>query len=136
MVHNPLNEPFKRTAFKDLRVTAIGHWLRKTNIDEFPQFINVLKGDMSVVGPRPHAIQHEAEYFNSLPNYYKRFKSLPGITGLAQVSGARGISDDIGNMEKQLNYDLIYIKNNSLRYDTKICWWTIKSIVLGDANAW
>ncbi|MDB5243691.1 MAG: sugar transferase [Spirosoma sp.] len=136
MVHNSQHEPFKQTAFNDSRVTAIGHWLRKTNIDEFPQFINVLKGDMSIVGPRPHALQHDAEYWDALPNYPKRYTTLPGITGLAQVSGARGIADDISNMEKRLSYDLIYIQHNSLSYDAKICWWILKSMVLGDPNAW
>ncbi len=92
MAHNPSNEPFRQTALNDSRVTAIGHWLRKTNLDEFPQFINVLKGEMSIVGPRPHALQHDAEFWDSLPDYPKRYMTLPGITGLAQVSGARGDS--------------------------------------------
>jgi len=136
MAHNPQDELFKQTAFNDPRVTLIGHWLRKTNLDEFPQFINVLKGDMSIVGPRPHAIQHDIEFWNLLPNYHKRYRTLPGITGLAQIRGARGIAEDISNMKKRLKYDLIYIQNSSLQYDVQICWWTFKSMLFGDPNAW
>lgn len=130
------DKTFRQTTYNDARVTSIGRWLRKTNLDEMPQFLNVLMGDMSVVGPRPHAIQHDAQYWLALPNYYKRYSVRPGITGLAQVRGARGITDHRMKMEHRLRYDLFYIKRRSLWRDIKICWWTVKGTLQGDANAW
>ena len=136
MWQNCDKEGFQQTCLNDPRVTPIGKWLRKTNLDEMPQFLNVIVGDMSVVGPRPHAIQHDAQYWIDLPNYHKRYFVLPGITGLAQVRGARGITDHSMKMEHRLRYDLLYIKNRSLLYDIKICWWTAKATLQGDTNAW
>lgn len=136
MVYNHASTTFKQTAFKDSRITPIGHWLRKTNLDEMPQFLNVLLGDMSVVGPRPHAIQHDAEFWFTLPDYHKRYTIRPGITGLAQINGARGITDDTSKMKHRLQYDLSYINNSSLRLDTQICWSTATSMFRGDPNAW
>lgn len=138
MVHDyePGHRPFKQAVMADTRITKIGRFLRKTNLDEMPQFINVLLGNMSIVGPRPHAIQHDAEVWFSIPNYGKRYHILPGITGLAQVRGARGLTDEAGKMEQRVKYDLFYIKKNSLRHDAQICWWTVKSMVQGDPHAW
>ena len=138
MAHN-LNAghgPFKQTVKDDARITKIGRFLRKTNLDEMPQFINVLLGHMSLVGPRPHAVQHDAEFWFSIPGYDKRYHILPGITGLAQVRGARGLTDEAGKMEQRVKYDLFYIKKRSFRHDTQICWWTVKSMFQGDPNAW
>lgn len=128
--------PFRQTAHGDTRVTRIGQFLRKTNLDEMPQFLNVLMGNMSVVGPRPHAIQHDAEFWFSLPNYPRRYSIPPGITGLAQVRGARGITDDIKKMEQRLRYDLFYIRKKTLFHDAQICWWTVASMFRGDPKAW
>ncbi len=136
MVHKQEYKTFKQTTFNDSRVTSIGQWLRRTNLDEMPQFLNVLMGHMSVVGPRPHAIEHDAEFWYSLPNYEKRYIILPGITGLAQVRGARGITDDSRKMQHRLRYDLFYIKTRSLGQDAQICWWTVKSMFIKDPNAW
>lgn len=136
MVHNHKRTPFTQTTLKDTRVTPVGHWLRKTNLDEMPQFLNVLLGDMSVVGPRPHAIQHDSEFWFLLPDYAKRYNILPGITGLAQVRGARGITDDTKKMEQRLRYDLFYIRKSSIRHDLQICWWTLKAMFRGDPRAW
>ncbi len=138
MLHNGAHGQgtFRQTVYGDDRVTRIGQFLRKTNLDEMPQFLNVLIGDMSVVGPRPHAIQHDAEFWASLPNYAKRYAIPPGITGLAQVRGARGITDDVKKMEERLRYDLFYIRKKTLRHDVQICWWTVQSMFRGDPKAW
>lgn len=132
--HN--NVTFRQTAHNDSRVTPIGRWLRRTNLDEMPQFLNVLLGSMSVVGPRPHAIQHDAEFWFSLPAYPKRYEVTPGITGLAQVRGARGIIDHGIKMEHRLRYDLFYIRKHSFWLDIQTCWWTVQKMFKGDSNAW
>lgn len=136
MYNSARNATFKQATLNDSRVTAIGRWLRRTNLDEVPQFFNVLLGQMSLVGPRPHAIQHDAEYWTMLPDYPRRYEVIPGITGLAQVRGARGVTDNTLKMHHRLRYDLHYIKRRSLLLDIKICWWTIKPMFTGKTNAW
>ncbi|SFP81581.1 undecaprenyl-phosphate galactose phosphotransferase/putative colanic acid biosysnthesis UDP-glucose lipid carrier transferase [Bradyrhizobium sp. Ghvi] len=101
----------------DPRVTAIGKWLRKTSIDELPQLFNVLKGDMSLVGPRPHAAAHNSEYEQIIGNYAFRHHVKPGITGWAQVNGYRGETQSLQLMEKRIEYDLWYINNWTLWLD-------------------
>lgn len=104
----------------DLRITPFGSFLRRTSLDELPQFFNVLKGDMSVVGPRPHAIAHNEEYRKVIKRYMLRHKVKPGITGLAQVNGWRGETDTLEKMENRIRCDLEYIKNWSLLLDIKV----------------
>jgi putative colanic acid biosynthesis UDP-glucose lipid carrier transferase len=104
----------------DLRVTRVGEFLRKTSLDELPQFINVLQGRMSIVGPRPHAVAHNEEYRKLIPGYMLRHKVKPGITGLAQVNGWRGETDTLEKMQKRVEYDLQYIQEWSLWLDLKI----------------
>lgn len=104
----------------DPRVTPIGSFLRKTSLDELPQFINVLKGDMSIVGPRPHAVAHNEYYRTLIPGYMLRHKMKPGITGWAQINGWRGETDTLYKMEKRIEFDLEYIRNWSLGLDLKI----------------
>ncbi|MET4605084.1 Undecaprenyl-phosphate glucose phosphotransferase [Bradyrhizobium sp. JR4.1] len=104
----------------DPRVTAIGKWLRKTSIDELPQLFNVLKGDMSLVGPRPHAAAHNTEYEQIIGNYAYRHHVKPGITGWAQVNGYRGETRALEMMQKRVEYDLWYINNWSLWLDVRI----------------
>ncbi|MGY4330326.1 Undecaprenyl-phosphate glucose phosphotransferase [Bradyrhizobium sp. LB7.2] len=104
----------------DPRVTSIGKWLRKTSIDELPQLFNVLKGDMSLVGPRPHAAAHNTEYEQIIGNYAFRHHVKPGITGWAQVNGYRGETRALEMMEKRVEYDLWYINNWSAWLDVKI----------------
>jgi len=104
----------------DPRVTGIGKWLRKTSIDELPQLFNVLKGEMSLVGPRPHAAAHNTEYENTIANYAFRHHVKPGITGWAQVNGYRGETRAIGQMEKRVEFDLWYINNWSFFLDCSI----------------
>ena len=104
----------------DPRVTGIGKWLRKTSIDELPQLFNVLKGDMSLVGPRPHAAAHNSEYEQIIGNYAFRHHVKPGITGWAQVNGYRGETQTLDLMQKRVEYDLWYINNWSLWLDVRI----------------
>jgi putative colanic acid biosynthesis UDP-glucose lipid carrier transferase len=104
----------------DARVTSVGAFLRKTSLDELPQFINVLRGSMSVVGPRPHAVEHNEQYRKLIKGYMLRHKVKPGITGWAQVNGWRGETDTLDKMQKRIEYDLAYIQNWSLWLDMKI----------------
>jgi putative colanic acid biosynthesis UDP-glucose lipid carrier transferase len=109
----------------DPRVTKFGGFLRKTSLDELPQFFNVLQGTMSIVGPRPHAIAHNELYRNIVDGYMLRHKVKPGITGLAQVSGWRGETDTLVKMQKRVECDLAYIRNWSLFLDLRIIFKTI-----------
>ncbi len=109
----------------DSRITPLGAFLRKTSLDELPQFINVLQGSMSVVGPRPHAVAHNEEYRRLIQGYMLRHKVNPGITGWAQVNGWRGETDTLDKMQKRVECDLHYIQNWSLWLDLKIVWLTI-----------
>ncbi|MDA9405943.1 undecaprenyl-phosphate glucose phosphotransferase [Bradyrhizobium sp. CCBAU 45384] len=104
----------------DPRVTGIGKWLRKTSIDELPQLLNVLKGEMSLVGPRPHAAAHNSEYEQIIGNYAFRHHVKPGITGWAQVNGYRGETHTLELMQKRVEYDLWYINNWSVWLDLRI----------------
>lgn len=109
----------------DSRLTPIGAFLRGTSLDELPQFINVLKGDMSIVGPRPHAVVHNEQYRKLILGYMLRHKVKPGITGWAQVNGWRGETDTLEKMEKRVEYDLEYIRAWSLWLDLKIVLFTV-----------
>jgi Undecaprenyl-phosphate glucose phosphotransferase len=104
----------------DPRVTRVGRFLRRTSLDELPQFINVLMGTMSIVGPRPHAIAHNEEYARVIDEYLARHKVKPGITGWAQVNGLRGETETLEKMEQRVRYDLYYIENWSLLFDLRI----------------
>ncbi len=127
---------FKQATRNDQRVTRIGRILRKTNMDEMPQFLNVLAGNMSVVGPRPHPIPLDAQYWNSMPGYKDRYKVKPGITGLAQARGARGETEEYNKMKHRVQYDHLYIRRQSPLLDAKICLWTVQAAVKGNKNAW
>lgn len=108
----------------DPRFTRIGAFLRRTSLDELPQFYNVLQGRMSIVGPRPHALSHNEHYKELVESYMQRHKVKPGITGWAQVSGYRGETDTIEKMQKRVQYDLWYLENWSLKLDLKIIFLT------------
>lgn len=119
----------------DPRITPFGSFLRKTSLDELPQFINVLQGQMSIVGPRPHAIAHNEYYRKIVHGYMLRHKVKPGITGLAQINGYRGETDTLDKMERRVDFDLEYIHNWRLFLDFKIILLTAIR-VLNDRNAY
>lgn len=104
----------------DARVTAIGGLLRRLSLDELPQFLNILKGDMSIVGPRPHALAHDDFYRERIPTYADRFRTRPGLTGLAQVNGLRGEIQDLRCMRDRVAADNLYIESWSLGLDMAI----------------
>ena len=112
----------------DSRVTPLGAILRRTSIDELPQFINVLQGRMSIVGPRPHAVSHNEMYRKLIKGYMVRHKVKPGITGWAQVNGCRGETDTLDKMQSRIDYDLDYLRNWSLRLDLYIIFRTVKLV--------
>lgn len=120
----------------DPRKFAFGNFMRKTNIDEFPQFINVLKGDMSIVGPRPHMLHHTEVYGSLIDKYMVRHFSKPGITGWAQVTGYRGETKELWQMEERIRRDIWYIENWSFWLDVRIIFLTAKSIIFPDKNAY
>lgn len=119
----------------DDRITPIGAFLRRTSLDELPQFINVLQGRMSVVGPRPHAVAHNEEYRPLIKGYMIRHKVNPGITGLAQVLGYRGETKTVDAMQKRIEYDLEYLRNWSITLDFRIILRTVR-LVLSDKMAY
>lgn len=118
------NGTVKQATQNDPRITSIGSFLRRTSLDELPQFFNVLMGDMSVVGPRPHALQHNDIYKEKLEMYMLRHRVKPGITGWAQIHGYRGETDTVDKMAKRVQFDLHYIQNWSMWMDVKIIVWT------------
>lgn len=118
-------DAFRQTTRRDPRVTWIGGFLRATSIDELPQFINVLRGEMSIVGPRPHALAHNAMFEQRIPPLSRRHNVKPGITGWAQVNLLRGETDTIEKMQKRIDYDLFYIDNWSFYFDLKIILLTV-----------
>lgn len=120
----------------DPRKFAFGNLMRKTNIDEFPQFFNVLKGDMSIVGPRPHMLHHTEIYGKLIDKYMVRHFSKPGITGWAQVTGFRGETKELWQMEERVRRDIWYIENWSFWLDIKIIFLTAKSIIFPDKHAY
>jgi putative colanic acid biosynthesis UDP-glucose lipid carrier transferase len=115
----------------DSRITKFGAFLRRTSLDELPQFFNVLQGRMSIVGPRPHAIAHNELYKDQIDDYMKRHKVKPGITGWAQINGWRGETDTLDKMKKRVEYDLYYIENWSLWFDIKIITQTLLTGFVG-----
>jgi putative colanic acid biosynthesis UDP-glucose lipid carrier transferase len=109
----------------DSRITPFGAFLRRTSLDELPQFINVLRGEMSIVGPRPHAVAHNEQYRKLVQGYMLRHKMKPGITGWAQVNGWRGETDTLDKMQKRVEFDLDYIHHWSFWWDVKIIFLTL-----------
>lgn len=125
----------KMAIFQDPRVTPIGAFIRKTSIDELPQFFNVLMGDMSIVGPRPHMLSHTKHFNQVVDNFMVRHFIKPGITGLAQISGLRG-EINLKEWQDRINFDLEYLENWSIFLDIKICFITFASVFKGDENAY
>jgi len=119
------DEQVRQAQRNDPRVTRLGAVLRRLSLDELPQFINVLQGHMSIVGPRPHAVVHNEEFRKVIPGYMLRHIVKPGITGWAQINGWRGETETLEQMEKRVEYDLEYIRNWSMWLDLKIIFLTI-----------
>ena len=120
----------------DSRLTPIGGFLRSSSLDELPQFLNVLEGTMSIVGPRPHANAHNEHYRKIITGYMLRHKVKPGITGWAQVNGCRGETDTIDKMEARISYDLDYLRNWTLALDIKIVFMTVFKVLRKEGNAY
>ncbi|RBL91370.1 undecaprenyl-phosphate glucose phosphotransferase [Chitinophaga flava] len=130
------NGVFRPTLRNDPRVTVVGKFLRRTNLDELPQFFNVLKGDMSFVGPRPYVTPHHLELKRTIQHYMLRHLVKPGITGWAQVNGCRGEGDRIDQWQKRIYMDNWYIENYSFWLDCQIVFQTIVNMLKGDKNAY
>ena len=120
-------DQFTQATKNDPRITRIGRIIRRTNIDELPQLINVLRGEMSLVGPRPHATAHNALFNDVIAPFSRRHNVKPGITGWAQVNGCRGVTDTLEKMQRRIEYDLYYIDNWSFLFDVKIIMMTLFS---------
>ncbi|MCW5722509.1 MAG: undecaprenyl-phosphate glucose phosphotransferase [Devosia sp.] len=129
----------KQVTRNDPRVTRVGKFIRKTSIDELPQLFNVLKGELSIVGPRPHALQAKADnqlYYEAVDGYFARHRVKPGITGWAQINGWRGETDTIDKIMQRVNHDLYYIENWSLLLDLYIVLMTPVSLIAKNENAY
>ncbi len=116
----------------DDRITTIGRLIRKTSIDELPQLLNVLKGDMSIVGPRPHALAHDEQYGAVIPNYHLRFRTRPGLTGLAQIKGLRGGTSAVEAMAARIDADNEYIECWTLGGDVRILLMTVPHLLMAE----
>ena len=126
----------KQATKNDARITKIGAFLRKTSLDEFPQFINVFLGNMSVVGPRPHPIKLNDEFRPKIDRFIQRHAVKPGVTGLAQAKGYRGETANFGDMYGRVKLDRFYVKNWSLWFDIKIIFLTVYSIIFDREKAY
>jgi putative colanic acid biosynthesis UDP-glucose lipid carrier transferase len=124
-VHHETHGQVTQASRNDARVTKLGGFMRRTSLDELPQFLNVLLGQMSVVGPRPHAVEHDDLYKDQVYGYMHRYRIKPGITGWAQVNGYRGATTKVEKMEARVKFDLFYIQNWSFWFDMKIVFITI-----------
>ena len=134
MSHQP-GAGFKQTERNDPRVTRVGAFLRRTNLDELPQFINVLLGQMSVVGPRPHVPELDEAFASSVPSYSCRNLVRPGVTGLAQISGCRGETRSVREMNHRIRFDVFYIRSLSFAVDLQLIVKTVLSVLKGDDRA-
>jgi putative colanic acid biosynthesis UDP-glucose lipid carrier transferase len=121
---------------QDLRITPFGAFLRKSSLDELPQFFNVLQGRMSIVGPRPHAVAHNEMYRKLITGYMVRHKVKPGITGWAQVNGLRGETETLNKMKARIDYDIDYLRHWSLKLDLLIILKTVLVVFKGQNNAY
>lgn len=130
MIHSPSGAAFRQAVRNDDRVTQVGAVLRRTSLDELPQLLNVLVGDMSLVGPRPHPVELDDHFRAVLPGIDRRYRSRPGVTGLAQVNGHRGPTPTKEAMRRRLAYDLCYRNRASLLVDLRILLMTVREVVM------
>jgi putative colanic acid biosynthesis UDP-glucose lipid carrier transferase len=128
--------PERQAEVDDRRVTRFGKILRYSGLDELPQFLNVLLGQMSVVGPRPHMVVHDHEFGKLIPEYRTRHSVKPGMTGLAQIKGCRGQINNISDLEARLRYDIEYIERMNLGLDLNIIGRSLIDMVIGAKNAY
>ena len=134
MTVNELSDKLQATK-NDARITRVGKFLRKSNFDELPQFFNVLRGEMSVVGPRPHMLKHTEDYSKLVSKFLVRHFAKPGITGWAQVTGHRGETSEVRDMQKRVEADIWYVENWSFVLDIRIIFMTVRNMIVGDENA-
>jgi putative colanic acid biosynthesis UDP-glucose lipid carrier transferase len=125
----------KQASFNDKRITFIGKFLRMTHLDETPQFFNVLLGDMSIVGPRPHMLYHTRYYSQFIPYYNLRHEAVPGMTGMAQVKGYIGEINAERELRKRIQWDVYYLKNRSILLDINIIFTTFAQVVVKGLKA-
>lgn len=135
MVHQP-DAGFCQAQKNDARITRVGAFLRRTNLDEVPQFINVLRGDMSVIGPRPHVQELDGMFKDLIPAYASRNVVKPGVSGLAQVSGCRGETRSVREMNHRVRFDVFYCRNVSFALDVKLVFLTVLRALRGDERAY
>ncbi len=135
MKKNGLSD-IKPATRNDARITRVGKFLRRSSIDELPQFFNVLLGNMSVTGPRPHMNQHDREFKEIVNKYKFRHTVKPGITGYAQVNGHRGEIRSLTDMKERIEFDITYIENWSIWFDIKIAMLTFVKLIKGDNSAY
>ena len=126
----------KQATIDDPRKTRFGDFLRRSNIDEFPQFINVFKGEMSIVGPRPHMLSHTETYAQLIDKYMVRHFIKPGVTGWAQTHGFRGETRELSQMEERVKADIWYMEHWTILLDLYIIYKTIVNVVVGEKNAY
>ncbi len=123
------NKGVEQAKKNDPRVTPLGNFLRQTSLDELPQLLNVLGGTMSIVGPRPHAVEHNYKYSKMIQGYFSRHRVKPGITGWAQVNGLRGETETVSKMAARVRYDIFYIENWSFLFDIRILFKTFYAVI-------
>ena len=126
----------KQATQNDTRITTIGKFIRKTSLDEFPQFINVFRGEMSLIGPRPHMVKHTSDYSKVVDDYMVRQFIKPGITGWAQINGYRGEITNPEQIKMRVNKDLWYLENWTLWLDIQILFLTVYYVLKGDKNVY
>lgn len=136
MVVSKGKQTFLQCAQNDVRVTFAGRLLRKFSLDELPQFFNVLRGEMAIVGPRPHAVEMDDEYIKSIANYAKRFAVKPGITGLAQIRGFRGATDTLEKIVGRIEADCEYIERKTIFLDIYIICLTFPALIKPKNARW
>jgi len=129
----PVSAEVRQATRDDPRVTRLGRFLRRSSLDELPQLLNVAKGEMSLIGPRPHAVPHNIKYAGLIDEYHARHNLKPGITGWAQVNGLRGETDTDDKMRRRVEYDLYYVENWSFMLDVKIIWMTLFKVWTQDS---
>ncbi|MEQ8358776.1 MAG: sugar transferase [Cytophagales bacterium] len=134
-MYYPCEQQFQQATKNDSRITRIGKLLRKTSLDELPQIFNILNGDMSLVGPRPHPIPLDDEYSGKIGSYLERYDSKPGLTGLAQIKGFRGETATDYDMKNRLRMDLVYVKRRNVLMDIRIIFKSFLLIFKGGPNA-